>query len=97
MRRLALISLVTAVLTAAPAGVALANNDPFTPGDDCAASANAIGHPSDPFGANNGVDVVEARGGDNPVDAPASNNNPGQSDGANGQASSQGPAHCTNA
>jgi hypothetical protein len=101
--RKAVLTLVSVVaLTAGVVGPAWANNDPRAPADECSPSPNAIGHPNDPFGANNGVDVLEARTGaemQNPVDAPASSNpnNPGESDGAQGQARSEAPDHCANA
>jgi hypothetical protein len=99
MRR-AILTLVSVVaLTAVGVSSAWANNDPRTPADECSPSANAVGHPNDPFGANNGPDVLEARTDgemQNPVDAPASSNpnNPGESEGAQGQANSEAPGNC---
>ena len=98
-----LLVVAVATFTAAPAA---ANNDPVAPANECASDqGNAIGHPNDPFGANNGADVLEARTGgemQNPVDAPASRNNPGNAvtdndTSANGQESSQATGHCANA
>ncbi len=72
--------LVLAVL----AGPALAVNDPHTPGDDCAASEQAVGHPA---GANEQSDQASP---------PFSSNNPGESTGAQG-GRSQATANCHNA
>lgn len=78
-----LVSSLTLILVVF-AGPALAVNDPFTPGDDCAASEEAVGHPA---AANEQSDQASP---------PFSSNNPGESEGAQGS-SSQATAHCHNA
>jgi glutamate-1-semialdehyde 2,1-aminomutase len=56
----------------------------------------AIGQPPDPFGATNATDIVDiVRGVSNPVDGPASSNNPGESEGAQGQANFNGGSGCS--
>ena len=82
MKRLALASLLVLALSAPPA---LAVNDPVAPGDDCSASATAIGHPA------------SGREQSDKASPPFSVNNPGNSTGARGQARSQALAHCQNA
>lgn len=82
MKRLAAALLLAIGLSASPAG---AVNDPVAPGDDCAASDAAIGHPAAP------------REQSDKASPPFSVNNPGNSTGAKGQAQSQALAHCNNA
>lgn len=86
MRRLAAYIVALAlVLTALVAGPALAVNDPFTPADQCdAPQGEAIGHPA-----------FEREQSDR-ASAPFSSNNPGRSDGAEGNRSAA-TAHCSNA
>ena len=73
------------LLIAAFAGPALAVNDPFTPGEDCAAAqGEAVGHPAL---AHEQSEVASA---------PFSANNPGESDGAKGNRS-MATSHCANA
>lgn len=81
-----LVCLVSAMILviAVFAGPALAVNDPFVPGDDCAASEEAVGHPA---GDNEQSDQASP---------PFSSNNPGESEGAQG-GNSQATAHCHNA
>jgi hypothetical protein len=67
---------------------ALAVNDPLVPAENCAPdNAQAVGHPAL---TNNQTPPTAA----NP---PFSRNNPGESTGAQGQASSQATAHCPGA
>ncbi|MBI4491413.1 MAG: hypothetical protein HY690_01295 [Chloroflexi bacterium] len=74
---------------------AAANNDPKSPGDDCSGNPVAIGQPPDPFGAPNATDIVDiVRGTPNPVDGPASANNPGVATGARGQEHHNGGVRC---
>jgi hypothetical protein len=81
MRRLILGSLAAIVLaTGAPA---FANNDPTVPADECSGNPNAVGQPQS-HGGTNATDI-----GPSPVAGPASTNNPGNSEGARGQANSQ--------
>ncbi len=85
MRRL-LVCLVLSVvvLIALFAGPALAVNDPFTPAEECdAAQGEAVGHPA------------ESEQSDQ-AGAPFSANNPGESQGAQGEASGA-TDHCPNA
>jgi len=78
------------LLLAVPAP-AIANNDPFSPGDDCSGNPQTIGQPAR-FGGINATEIVESLGGDNPVDGAASAANPGVSTGAKGQVASG--LHC---
>ena len=83
VKRLVLLVTLLLALSAPPA---LAVNDPFTPGEECAAeNSQAVGHPA--FGH-------QRPQGANP---PFSANNPGNSTGARGEASSRAEAHCRNA
>jgi hypothetical protein len=77
---------VIAGLLAVPAP-AMANNDPFSPGDDCSGNPQTIGQPAQ-FGGINATEIVEFLGGDNPVDGAASAANPGVSTWAKGQVAS---------
>ena len=95
MRRL-LIAIAMAVMFGggllAPAS---ANNDPLVPADECSGNPIAIGQPG-VFGSTNATDIVDIlRGEPNPVDGPASLNNPGQSTGAQGQDHFNGGQGCT--
>lgn len=76
-------------LLAVPAP-AIANNDPFSPGDDCSGNVNTIGQPAR-FGGINATNIVESLNvGDNPVDGAASASNPsGVSTGAQGEVQSE--------
>ncbi len=95
MRKLMLVAIVGGYLLVGAALPALANNDPKSPGDDCSGNPNAIGQPPDPFGATNATDIVDIiRGVPNPVDGPASANNPGVSTGAMGQQNFNGGNGC---
>ncbi len=83
MKRLILLVTLVLALSATPA---LAVNDPFTPGEECAAqNSQAVGHAAfahqPPQGAN----------------PPFSANNPGNSTGARGEGNSRAEAHCRNA
>ena len=83
MKRLILLVTLVLALSATPA---LAVNDPFTPGEECAAqNSQAVGHPA--F-------VHQPPQGANP---PFSANNPGSSTGARGEVNSRAEAHCQNA
>jgi hypothetical protein len=85
MRRLLLVLVVSVVvLVALFAGPALAVNDPFTPAEDCdAAQGEAVGHPA----------AAHEQGQASP---PFSSDNPGVSDGAEGD-DSGATTHCANA
>lgn len=85
-RRLLLYLVVSVVvLVALFAGPALAVNDPFTPGEQCDASQDvSVGHPA---AANEQSD---------PASPPFSSNNPGASEGAQGN-NSVATDHCPNA
>lgn len=86
MRKLVLCLAVVVVLVASLlAGPALAVNDPFAPGDDCAAADEAIGHPAGPREQS---DVASP---------PFSLNNPGESTGAKAGERSKATDHCANA
>lgn len=76
---------------------ALANNDGRVPADECSDNPVAVGQPPDPFGAVNATDIVDIVTGEpNPVDGPASGNNPGVSTGARGQVNATtSPGQCT--
>lgn len=88
MRATRRVALLVAFLLGLAAASASAVNDPVVPGDDCAPpNAQAVGHPSFP---NNQTPTWAA----NP---PFSVNNPGQSQGAQGSASSRATDHCPNA
>jgi hypothetical protein len=87
-RRLAVVGLIAAGLLAVSAAPAMANNDPFSPGDDCSGNPVTIGQPAR-FGGINATEIVEFLGGDNPVDGAASAANPGVSTGAKGQSQSE--------
>lgn len=76
------LALALALVLATPV---LANNDPTVPADECSGNPKVVGQP---FGFN-AVDI-----GPSPVQGPASRNNPGQSTGAKGQASSAAIGHC---
>ncbi len=92
---------IVGMIVAATALPALANNDPLVPGNECSQNAVAVGQPglggladgaqADlPFdGVANATDI-----GPSPVAGPASDNNPGQSDGAEGQANFDGGERC---
>jgi|RifCSP13_1_1023834.scaffolds.fasta_scaffold80278_2 hypothetical protein len=96
IRKLLLAAIVGGYALASAALPALANNDPKSPGDDCSGNPVAIGQPPDPFGATNATDIVDiVRGVSNPVDGPASSNNPGESEGAQGQANFNGGSGCS--
>ena len=86
MRRVLLFLVVSVVvIVALAAGPALAVNDPFTPAEDCDASQDvAVGHPA----AANEQSVLAS--------PPFSSNNPGESEGAQGN-NSVATAHCPNA
>lgn len=86
MRKLVVCLAISVVLVVALlAGSALAVNDPFAPAEQCdAPQGEAIGHPA------------FAREQAEPAGAPFSANNPGVSDGAEGNRS-QATAHCANA
>lgn len=95
MRKLLLAGIVAGYVLVGTAVPTLANNDPKVPGDDCSGNVNAIGQPPDPFGATNATDIVDiVTGQSNPVDGPASDNNPGESTGAEGQAHFNGGGRC---
>jgi hypothetical protein len=79
--------LITGLLLLAVPAPAMANNDPFSPGDDCSGNPQTIGQPAR-FGGINATEIVESLGGDNPVDGAASAANPGVSTGAEGQVAS---------
>lgn len=86
-KRRLLVCLVSSLilLIAMLAAPALAVNDPFTPGEECAASeSEAVGHPS----------LTHEQS--EPASPPFSSNNPGESDGAEGNRS-QATDHCANA
>ena len=83
MKRIALLAILALGLTAAPA---FAINDPLVPGENCApANAQAVGHQA----------LQHEQSAQ--VSAPFSQNNPGQSTGAKGQANSKAVEHCANA
>lgn len=86
MKRLLLCLAMSLILMMAlPTGPALAVNDPFAPAEQCdAPQGEAIGHPA------------SRREQADPASPPFSANNPGQSDGAEGNRS-QATAHCANA
>ena len=88
LRRLVVVGLIAGALLAVPAAPAMANNDPFSPGDDCSGNPMTIGQPAR-FGGINATEIVEFLGGDNPVDGAASAANPGVSTGAMGQTQSE--------
>lgn len=95
MKRILIVALTGASVLAWSAVPALANNDPLSPGDNCSDNPAAIGQPPDPFGATNATDIVDIKTGvPNPVDGPASLNNPGQSTGAQGEAHFNGGTGC---
>jgi hypothetical protein len=81
VRKSVLASVAAAVL--ATAGPSFANNDPTVPADECSGNPNAVGQPQSQ-GGGNATDL-----GPSPVEGPASANNPGQSEGAKGQANSR--------
>ncbi len=91
MKRILILLTLVVGLVVGSALPALANNDPLVPGDDCSGNPHAIGHPNDPFaGTVNATDIVDVlRGVPNPVDGPASLNNPGNAEGAQGQVHAQ--------
>ena len=92
---------IASTIIAATALPALANNDPRVPGNECSQNDVAVGQPglggladnaqADlPFdGVANATDI-----GPSPVAGPASDNNPGQSTGAQGQANFNGGERC---
>lgn len=80
--RLLLATAATGVLTAAPA---MAVNDPHVPADECSKSGEAAGHPA----------IGDEQS--DQADPPFSSNNPGESDGAQGQDSWQATDNCRNA
>jgi len=83
MKRVAALAALVLGLTAAPA---FAVNDARVPAENCAPdNAEAVGHPA---AGNEQSDQVSP---------PFSDNNPGQSTGAQGQANSQATDHCPNA
>ncbi len=82
MKRMIAAAVLATALSASPA---LAVNDPFAPGENCAASDEAIGHPA------------SGREQSDKASPPFSFSNPGKSTGAKGQERSQAPAHCRNA
>ena len=86
IRRLLLFVVVSAIVFVALfAGPALAVNDPFTPAEQCdAAQGQAVGHPA---ATNEKSD---------PASPPFSSNNPGVSEGAQGN-NSVATDHCPNA
>jgi hypothetical protein len=86
MKKIPLLFVLIAVLVVAMfAGPAVAVNDPFTPAESCdAPQGEAVGHPA------------SAREQSDPASPPFSANNPGQSDGAEGN-NSKATAHCANA
>lgn len=93
--RKAMLALVGGLVFVGLAVPAFANNDPVAPGDECSGNPVAIGQPPDPFNATNATDIVDiVTGTPNPVDGPASLNNPGESTGAEGQTNFDGGTGC---
>ena len=84
--RILLILALALTLTLGFSSLASANNDGRVPADERSGNPVAVGQPPDPFGATNATDIVDlVTGRNNPVDAPASANNPGASTGARGE------------
>jgi hypothetical protein len=92
-RRCAAVTAVAALLAFSAA--AQANNDPVSVGDNCSGNPKAIGQPG-VFGTVNATDIVDVLHPDhaNPVDGPASVNNPGESTGARAQDRLTGTGIC---
>ena len=88
-KRLVAIALTSALVLVTAAFPALAINDGRVPAEECSDNPTAVGTPQG--GPNPGLAVSE------PVGPPASANNPGQSQGAQGEERSQAEAHCPNA
>lgn len=94
MQRFILAVILATSLMATAVVTGSANNDPFSPGDNCSQNSNAIGQP-DRFENINATNIVEALGhSDNPVDRAASASNPGVSTGAQGEAHFNGGNRC---
>ncbi len=85
-KRLAAVVLTSALILGAAAFPALAINDGRVPADECSGNPSAVGTPQG--NPNPGLAVSD------PVGPPASDNNPGQSTGAQGEARSQAEDHC---
>jgi hypothetical protein len=86
--RKAIVAIVLALSLLVPlASSAWAINDFLVPADECSPSqSSAVGNPGG--GSNPGIAQAD------PVRPPVSDNNPGESTGAKGQANSQAPANC---
>jgi hypothetical protein len=85
-KRLLAAACTLALLVGAVSSPALAVNDPFVPGEECAPdNSEAVGHPA----FTNEQSPT--------ADAPFSSKNPGVSTGAQAEEHSQGEAHCQNA
>lgn len=89
MRRakmLVVVTLTSAFVLGTTAFPALAINDGRVPAEECSGNPTAVGTPQG--NPNPGLAVSE------PVGPPASEANPGQSGGAQGEARSQAETHC---
>ncbi len=85
-KRLLAAACTSALLVGVLGSPALAVNDPFVPGEECAPdNSEAVGHPAS---AHEQSPVA---------DAPFSLNNPAGPGGARAEEPSQGEAHCQNA
>jgi hypothetical protein len=86
MKRLAAVTLASALILGTAAFPALAINDSRVPADECSGNLNAVGEPA--------ADVFRNTEDQNPVGLPTSANNPGASIGAQGQEESQATENC---
>jgi hypothetical protein len=86
-KRVVAVALTSAMLLGTMASAALAVNDPIVPGDECSASTTAVGHPAS----------VRNQTPETAANPPFSQNNPGESTGAEGSANSRATEHCPNA
>ena len=80
-KRLAAVALTSALILGSVAFPALAINDDRTPADECSGNPSAVGTPQ----GNPNPGLAES----DPVDPPASEDNPAQSTGAQGETRSQ--------
>ena len=77
--RKALATTLTSVLIlVAVSAPALAINDGRVPADECSGNSKSVGEPTGVSGQNPGINTAD------PVGTPVSGNNPGESDGAQG-------------
>jgi hypothetical protein len=86
MRRLALSLIAAGLMLVLMAAPALAINDSQVPADECSGNPKAVGEPGGAPGTNPGINQSDR------VGPPVSDNNPGESTGARGQANSN--ANC---